>query len=47
MQYHHLFFHSLVVYSQLAFRDDNNKKHNFETWMITVDEYKRLLQKIR
>lgn len=46
MQYHHLFFHSLIVYPELAFRYENDSQHDFETWMITVDEYKALLNSL-
>lgn len=46
MQYHHIFFHSLVVEPEKAFCKENDSVHNFETWMITVDEYNRLLESL-
>ena len=46
MQYHHLFFHSLVVEPAKAFRKNPNQSTSFETWMITVTEYKRLLKSL-
>lgn len=46
MQYHHIFFHSLVVYPKLAFLPDLDSKRNFELWMVTVSEYKKVLQSL-
>lgn len=46
MQYHHIFFHSLVVDAELAFDDQRDEKYNFETWMITVKEYKAILKSL-
>ena len=43
MQYHHIFFHSLVVYPELAFHKEPDSKRNFELWMVTVEEYKKTL----
>ena len=46
MQYHHLFFHSLVVEPSKAFVPNPNRTTSFETWMITVSEYKKILKSL-
>ncbi len=46
MQYHHIFFHSLVVNPAKAFVKKLDSTRNFETWMITVDEYNKLLDSL-
>jgi len=46
MQYHHLFFHSLVVDPVKAFVPKLNNSTRFETWMITVSEYRKILKSL-
>ena len=41
-QVYHVFFHSLIVYPELAF--DNDYKHEgYDMWMTTVSEFKNML----
>lgn len=42
---YHIFFHSLIVYPELAFRHDKRSKF-FETYMITKYEFDRILEKL-
>lgn len=46
MLYHHIFFHSLVVDPELAFRDGLGLDQDFETWMITVKEYQAFIKSL-
>ena len=46
MQYHHIFFHSLIYDSKRCFSVTEKSKHNFELWMITVNEYKKILESL-
>ena len=46
MQYQHIFFHSLVADPARAFVKNLDSKRNFETWMVTVDEYRKILQSL-
>lgn len=46
MQYHHIFFHSLVVEPEKAFNLQTSAKGDFESWMITVREYKAILESL-
>lgn len=39
---YHIFFHSLVVYPKLAFRDDSRGKL-FKNYMVTRDEFEKIL----
>lgn len=42
----HLFFHSLAVDPELAFRADNDSAHDFESWFVNVSEFKAILQRL-
>ncbi|MDR1217404.1 MAG: hydrolase, partial [Oscillospiraceae bacterium] len=41
----HLFFHTAIAYPELAFDGDAQEK-GFDDWMVTVDEYKKILQSL-
>ncbi len=41
-QVYHVFFHSLVVYPELAF-DDDYKAEGYDMWMTTVSEFQAML----
>lgn len=41
----HLFFHPVVAYPQLAF-DGDNMSDGIDDWMVTVDEYDKILQSV-
>ncbi|MDR3277318.1 MAG: polysaccharide deacetylase family protein [Oscillospiraceae bacterium] len=41
----HLFFHPVVAYPELAFDGDGDEK-GIDDWMVTADEYKKMLQSI-
>ena len=44
-QVYHVFFHSLIVYPELAF--DNDYKHEgYDMWMTTVSEFKNMLPEL-
>lgn len=45
----HIFFHPVIAYPQWAFRDaptSQAQKDDLDEWMVTVDEYKKILQSI-
>ncbi len=44
---HHIFFHSLIVYPQLAFDDKGRPKEGYNYWMVTVSEFKKMLPQLR
>lgn len=39
----HIFFHSLIVYPELAFDDYGHPAEGYNMWMTTVDEFKAML----
>ncbi|HPR24014.1 MAG TPA: hypothetical protein PLM92_02365 [Bacillota bacterium] len=39
----HIFFHSLIVYPQLAFDDKGHPAIGYNAWMTTADEFKKML----
>ena len=39
----HLFFHQVICYPELAFDGDKQQK-GFDDWMVTVDEFKAILE---
>lgn len=41
----HLFFHPVVAYPELAF-DGDAQSNGIDDWMITVDEYNKILQSV-
>lgn len=41
----HLFFHPIIAYPELAFDGDYMEK-GIDDWMLTVDEYKKILNKL-
>ena len=41
----HLFFHPVVAYPELAF-DGDNMSNGIDDWMVTADEYKKILQSV-
>lgn len=41
----HLFFHPVVAYPELAF-DGDSMSNGIDDWMVTVDEYDKILQSI-
>ena len=45
----HLFFHPVIAYPQWAFHDcsaTESEKEGLDDWMVTVDEYKKILQNL-
>ncbi|GKX66962.1 hypothetical protein [Inconstantimicrobium mannanitabidum] len=42
----HVFFHSLIVYPELAF-DKDSKAEGYDMWMTTVNEFKVMLPKFK
>ncbi|MDD6793822.1 MAG: hypothetical protein PUE01_00170 [Clostridiaceae bacterium] len=43
----HIFFHSLIVYPQLAFDDKGHPASGCNTWFVTVDEFKKMLPQLK
>lgn len=41
-QIYHIFFHSLIIYPELAF-DGDYKEEGYNLWMTTTDEFKKML----
>ena len=41
--FEHVFFHSLIVYPELAFDDYGHPAEGYNMWMTTVTEFKRML----
>ena len=44
-QYYHVFFHSLIIYPELAF-DGDYKHEGYDMWMTTVSEFKAMLPQL-
>ncbi len=44
-QYYHVFFHSLIVYPELAF-DGDYRHEGYDMWMTTVSEFKAMLPQL-
>ena len=45
----HLFFHPVIAYPQWAFHDcsaTQSEKEGLDDWMVTVDEYKKILEEV-
>ena len=45
----HLFFHPIIAYPQWAFHDcpsSQSQKNGLDDWMVTVDEYNKILQSV-
>ena len=42
-QVYHVFFHSLIVYPQLAFDNKGHPADGYNMWMTTVTEFKKML----
>lgn len=43
--YYHVFFHSLIIYPELAF-DGDYKHEGYDMWMTTVSEFKAMLPQL-
>lgn len=43
----HIFFHSLIVYPELAFDNVGHSANGYNMWFVTVDEFKSMLPKLR
>jgi peptidoglycan/xylan/chitin deacetylase (PgdA/CDA1 family) len=46
-QVHHLFFHSLIVNTDLAFDNVGRNPNGYNMWMVTVSEFKKMLPELR
>jgi hypothetical protein len=46
-QVHHLFFHSLIVNTDLAFDNLGRDPNGYNMWMVTVSEFKKMLPELR
>ncbi len=44
-QFYHVFFHSLIIYPELAF-DGDYKHEGYDMWMTTVSEFKAMLPQL-
>ena len=44
----HLFFHPVIAYPEFAFSDavPENRQKGLDDWMVTVDEFKKILQSV-
>ena len=42
----HIFFHSLIVYPELAFDDKGHPAKGYNMWMATVSEFKKILPRL-
>ena len=42
-QYYHVFFHSLIINTDLAFDDKGHPAEGYNMWMTTVSEFKKML----
>ena len=45
----HIFFHPIIAYPEWAFRDGpttQSEKEGLDDWMVTVDEYNKILQSV-
>lgn len=45
-QVHHLFFHSLIVNTELAFDNIGRDPNGYNMWMVTVSEFKKMLPEL-
>ena len=43
-QYYHVFFHSLIINTDLAFDDKGHPAEGYNMWMTTVSEFKKMIQ---
>lgn len=43
---HHIFFHSLIVYPELAFDGEGHPAQGYNMWMTTVSEFKKMLPRL-
>jgi len=43
---HHIFFHSLIVYPELAFDKKGQPAQNYNMWMTTANEFKKMLPEL-
>lgn len=41
--WHHVFFHSLIIYPELAFDNVGHPAQGYNMWMTTVSEFKKML----
>ena len=44
---HHIFFHSLIIYPELAFDNIGRPAQGYNYWMVTVSEFKKMLPQLR
>ncbi len=42
----HVFFHSLIIYPELAFDDRGHPAQGYNMWMTTVSEFKKMLPRL-
>ncbi|WP_051280452.1 polysaccharide deacetylase family protein [Anaerovorax odorimutans] len=42
----HVFFHSLIIYPELAFDDKGHPAEGYNMWMTTVSEFKKMLPEL-
>ena len=43
----HVFFHSLIIYPELAFDDKGHPAQGYNMWMTTVSEFKKMLPRLQ
>ena len=43
----HIFFHSLIVYPELAFDNSGGSREGYNNWMVTVSEFKKMLPRLK
>ncbi|MEL7656862.1 MAG: hypothetical protein AAGU75_13255, partial [Bacillota bacterium] len=43
---HHIFFHSLIIYPELAFDKKGHPAEGYNMWMVTVREFKKILPRL-
>lgn len=44
---HHIFFHSLIIYPELAFDEKGHPAQGYNMWMTTVSEFKKMLPNLK
>jgi peptidoglycan/xylan/chitin deacetylase (PgdA/CDA1 family) len=44
---HHVFFHSLIIYPNLAFDNKGHPAQGYNMWMTTVSEFKKMLPNLQ
>jgi peptidoglycan/xylan/chitin deacetylase (PgdA/CDA1 family) len=44
---HHIFFHSLIVYPELAFDNIGRDPNGYNMWMVTASEFKKMLPELK